>query len=72
MEWQASYVCGAILMPLSAISSSVKENTSAWDSINPIQSDSVQAREITAQMAHVFDVSTDAAQVRLQKLGILK
>jgi hypothetical protein len=72
MEWQASYVCGAILMPLSAIRSSVKENASAWDSTNSIPSDSSQSQGFTKLIAQAFDVSLDAAQVRLQKLGILK
>jgi hypothetical protein len=72
MEWQASYVCGAILLPLSVIRSLARESTYAWDSINSIQADSVHAHELLDHVAHTFDVSTDAAQIRLQKLGILK
>jgi hypothetical protein len=72
MEWQASYVCGAILMPLSVVRSLIQKSESAWNKHNPIPADSILASELTARVAGVFDVSADAAQVRLHKLGIIK
>jgi Zn-dependent peptidase ImmA (M78 family) len=72
MEWQASYVCGALLMPFSIVRNLVQGSLSARDKSNRIQVESVQARELMTQIAGVFDVSADAARVRLQKLGIIQ
>lgn len=71
MEWQASYAGGAILMPLSVIHSKVRESVPARDRNKPIPIDSSHARELMNRIADVFNVSVEAAQVRLQKLGII-
>jgi len=72
MEWQAGYVCGAILMPASALVAAVQrfrdENDLRYCNIS-LNSD-VGAKLITSVSA-AFQTSQDAARVRLLKKGIL-
>lgn len=72
MEWQASYVCGAILMPLSVLRNLLRDKTKAWNAQGEIPADSELARELITLVAEKFDVSDDAARVRLRKLGYLQ
>ncbi len=72
MEWQASYVCGALLMPLSAVLKMVEAKEPDRNGADRMPADSAQAREIINRVAQAFDVSPDAAQVRLVKTGILQ
>jgi hypothetical protein len=71
MEWQASYVCGALLMPISFVRNLVQTSVPDWNGRDRISEDSVPAMELIANVAQTFDVSPDAAQVRLVKIGIL-
>ena len=71
MEWQASYACGALLMPLSFVQNMVQTNVPDWNGRDRIPSDSSQTRQLITRVAQFFDVSPDAAQVRLVKTGIL-
>jgi hypothetical protein len=59
MEWQAAYTGGAFLMPVSPLKQYVSEHHGEEDAI-------------TAGAAALFDVSTEAARVRLSKLGFIK
>lgn len=59
MEWQAGYVSGAILMPESAVRATAREVESA-DSLTLLNA-----------IVERFQVSGDAARVRLTKLGLL-
>jgi hypothetical protein len=71
MEWQAGYVCGALLMPVSrirALATSYCESHSLFGAIG--QADS-HGRELIEAVRTTFDVSADAARIRLLKLGIL-
>ena len=68
MEWQASYVCGAILMPLSLLRALVPSNVLES---GPLLIDTDSTRDLIARVAASFDVSPDAAQVRLARLNIL-
>lgn len=72
MEWQASYICGAILMPLTVVRNMIKTSIPDGNGGSRIPEDTVQARELITQVAHAFDVSYDAAQVRLLKIGVLQ
>lgn len=72
MEWQASYICGATLMPLTVVRNLVQTNISDRNRSTRILADSAQGRELITQVAHEFDVSTDAAQVRLLKIDVLQ
>ena len=71
MEWQAGYVCGSILMPLTFLQKLVQSAMKDWGLYSWIPVDSDHARELIARVSEVFDVSNDAARVRLIKLGYL-
>lgn len=71
MEWQAGYVCGAILMPASrvrAIAAAYCESHNLFGVIG--QADS-HGRALIEAVKTGFNVSADAARIRLIKLGIL-
>jgi Zn-dependent peptidase ImmA (M78 family) len=72
MEWQASYIGGALLMPVSLLRKLVREKMNKWGACNRILSDLDRARELINGVAEAFDVSADAARVRLFKLGFLQ
>lgn len=72
MEWQAGYISGAILMPVSAITSIVakyRADQNLMGSISPISSHALQLSE---EVRAAFQVSEDAASVRMQVLGLLE
>jgi Zn-dependent peptidase ImmA (M78 family) len=60
MEWQASYASGALLVPASAVGAP-----------EPVWVRSFEARRRIEQVHTTFDVSMEAARVRLQQLGQL-
>jgi Zn-dependent peptidase ImmA (M78 family) len=71
MEWQAGYICGALLMPKRRVdwlvSAFVKENCCP----GPLLHDNIDGGRLIERMTDLFDVSRDAARVRLLKLGHL-
>ena len=71
MEWQAGYVSGAMLMPISRFTELIQEAFNAWGTFGGIPSTSAQGADLVAVVAHQFGVSTDAARVRLSQLGYL-
>ncbi len=72
MEWQASYACGAFLMPISVIRDLFFRKMKEWGIFNWISSESKQAIEMTSLVSEAFDVSSDVANIRLTKLGYLQ
>jgi hypothetical protein len=72
MEWQAGYVCGAILMPASALMDTVqafrRQNGLALSNL-ALHSDAGQ--RLIETVAARFQTSRDAARVRLLKKRIL-
>ncbi|MGA8672248.1 MAG: hypothetical protein WB679_20390 [Terracidiphilus sp.] len=72
MEWQAGYVCGAILMPISALLEAVRafraENNQPYSNI-VVGSD--LGTKLIDYIAARFRTSKDASRVRLLKRGIL-
>lgn len=72
MEWQAGYACGAILMPVGALSDAVQhfraESSLLYTNLS-LQSES--GRKLIATIATNFQTSRDAARIRLLKKGIL-
>lgn len=72
MEWQASYICGAILMPLSLLGNLVWGDMRERKRYSWPPSDSDHARELVGRVAEAFDVSPHAAHVRLVRLGVLQ
>ncbi|SRR6266700_2155307 len=73
MEWQAGYVCGAILMPVGALLETVKgfreENDLALTNLSLTSS---EGQRLISVVATTFQTSQDAARVRLLKKRILK
>ncbi len=72
MEWQASYACGAFLIPLSSIRKFVSGKIKEWDISGWVPSGSEKAVELINLVSEAYDVSTEAAGVRLHKLGYLQ
>jgi hypothetical protein len=71
MEWQASYVSGAILMPASVVRNLIRKGTATEDG-KLLPTGSGAADDLAARISEAFDVSTLAARVRLTRLGILQ
>ena len=70
MEWQAGYVCGALLMPrvrVREIADVVMRGSSA---LARIEVGSARAASLIGELMAAFDVSSSAAQVRLAVLGL--
>jgi hypothetical protein len=72
MEWQATYACGAFLIPLSVMRNLFLAKKKEWGILNWISSESERAMEMTNLVSNTFDVSSDAARIRLLKLGYLQ
>lgn len=70
MEWQAGYVCGAILMPASVVRSVVRDKfprlIERGQTANP---DVAQA--MVEEIRGRFQVSAEAARVRLRRLHVI-
>ncbi len=71
MEWQAGYVSGAILMPITRLKQLVHATFDAWGAFGAIPTASVKGTALIARVAGQFEVSNDAARVRLAQLGYL-
>ena len=71
MEWQAGYVCGALLMPASHVRRLVGEYQEAHGLFGIIGHAGKHGQALISMMQTVFQVSADAAKVRLFKLGAL-
>ena len=70
MEWQAGYVCGALLMPVSHVRRLVGVYRKSHGLFGAIGHASQHGRALIAEMQGAFQVSADAARVRLFKLGV--
>lgn len=71
MEWQAGHVCGAILMPITFLQKLVADFRSTKNHFGPFAVGSEKGRELLRLVMKEFQVSEDAARVRLSKLEIL-
>ena len=71
MEWQAGYVCGALLMPATAVREWVQEFAVRSDAKPPFAAESTPGTELISIVAKRCDVSDLAARIRLLKLGLL-
>jgi len=71
MEWQAGYVSGSLLMPLSQVKAAVGTFCETNKLFAPIVVGSSAAQALVNVMTAAFSVSKDAARVRLLKLGFL-
>lgn len=70
MEWQAGHVCGAILMPASRVRRLVHAEFTHLGA-ETITSSSAVGMGLIEAVKDAFQVSQDAARVRLLRLGIL-
>ena len=69
LEWQAGYVSGAILMPLTALRRAAQDAIGSRPT--PLYSRSNTARTLVRHVSRTFDVSEPAARVRLTHTGCL-
>lgn len=71
MEWQAGYCCGAFLMPITKLKQFVGEFVRAANCFPPLDRSSTVAADLIERVTKAFQVSTEAATVRLAKLGYI-
>ena len=71
MEWQAGYVCGALLMPKTAVTRLCREHSETHGIYGPASIQSAPGNQLIQTVMTTFLVSQDAARVRLFKLGFL-
>jgi IrrE N-terminal-like domain len=70
MEWQASYAAGALLMPRSRLHLTVAAYFRGRE-IRKLPIDSPEANNLKQRVGEAYDVSAEAAGVRLSQLGYL-
>lgn len=71
MEWQAGYACGAFLMPASFIRRIVGDYQEANGLFGTIGINGPHGQALIKTVQTAFQVSADAARIRLLKLGVL-
>ncbi len=71
MEWQAGYISGALLMPRSRVKLQVEAFRREHSVSLPLQAGSVDGQILIGRVSELFDVSREAAEVRLLQLGHL-
>lgn len=71
MEWQAGYVCGAILIPASRVRRLAGDYLESHGLYGVIGRGDSHGNAMIEAAATKFAVSADAARIRLLKLGIL-
>lgn len=71
MEWQAGYVCGALLMPASHVRRLVSAYLETHGLFGVVGHAGEHGQVIIYKIQEAFQVSAEAAKVRLFKLGVL-
>ena len=71
MEWQAGYISGALLMPRSNVIALASEVADGPGGAAPLVRDTLSGRDLIDQVRKRFQVSEQAAQVRLSRLGLV-
>jgi hypothetical protein len=71
LEWQAGYACGSMLMPISAVRRLAADCADAHRLAAPTSFKAAAAAAMVEQTVATFQVSEQAARVRLIKLGII-
>jgi len=71
LEWQAGYASGAILMPKSAILKVVEGYRRSRGVVGTITPQQEAGADLISLVQTRFEVSADAARVRLTKLNVL-
>jgi hypothetical protein len=70
-EWQAGYASGAFLMPQGAVRPIVAATVEAFGVYAPVPTDSPAGQALVERLQRAFQVSADAARVRLRQLAVL-
>lgn len=71
LEWQAGYVCGALLMPVSAVRKVARSCAEAHKLTKATDFRGAPCLAMVEETKRTFQVSEQAARVRLSQLGIL-
>lgn len=71
LEWQASYASGALLIPITHLKKLVGQFLRDNGYYQHVAVDTLEAQELIQRIADEFDVSCDAARVRLSQHGYL-
>jgi hypothetical protein len=71
MEWQAGYISGAMLMPRSRMQLHVAAVRSERGIEGHLAEDSIEGQVLIQRTSELFNVSPEAADVRLRQLGHL-
>jgi len=71
MEWQAGYACGALLMPKSTIVALCGQFSEQRKLYGPVSLQTPDGPALIASVSTTFQVSSDAARVRMLKLGLV-
>jgi len=71
MEWQAAYVSGALLMPVSFVRRIGASHLKERRLLAPVAVAGTEGSELIARIGSAFQVSHDPARVRLSQLGYL-
>ncbi len=71
MEWQAGYASGAVLMPIAPITRLVQAAFDEWSTFGAVPTGSFKGTDLIGRVAGQFEVSQEAARVRLTQLGYL-
>ncbi len=72
MEWQAGYVCGALLIPITHLRRLIATYQEAHGLFGPIVAASEHGVALINSVRSEFQTSADAARVRLAQLGHLQ
>jgi Zn-dependent peptidase ImmA (M78 family) len=71
LEWQAGFASGALLMPITPLTAIVRSVYAEADRIAPVAVSSSVGQKLLHQVQTTFQVSADAARVRLLQLSHL-
>jgi Zn-dependent peptidase ImmA (M78 family) len=71
MEWQAAYISGALLMPRTNLIVLTNQVAESYGGAAPVVLDAPAGRDLIQQVRKRFQVSEQAAQVRLSRLGLV-
>lgn len=71
LEWQAGYASGALLIPVNHLHHALGEARPDIQLYGATPTNSSRGRDLILKVAETFYVSTEAARVRLEQLGLL-
>lgn len=71
MEWQAGYVCGSLLMPLSQLKRRVSDYRKQNNIFSLVTPESPHGQNLISDTVKAFQVSEEAARVRLLQQKLL-